>query len=119
MGVVCRAPHSPGSPGSAEHPCMAAQGGTVGTLSASTTVLLPAGLGPYYKTKCFSFRQASVVSLARWPVAGICLLFPCSDLFTLLEHIPNIILCPLLVQLPLLSPYLCSSAAPVSSIPLE
>lgn len=48
----------------AMHPCMAAQRGTVGTLSASTTVLLPAGLGTFYKTKWFSFRQASVVSLA-------------------------------------------------------
>lgn len=115
MGVVCRAPHSPGSPGSAEHPCMAAQGGTVGSLSASTTVLLPAGLGPFYKAKWFSFRQASVVSLARWPLAGTC----GGDLPPLPLHIPNIILCPLLVQLPLLSPYLCSSVAPVSTIPLE
>lgn len=99
---------------------MAAQRGTVGTLSASTTVLLPAGVGPFYKTKWFSFRQASVVSLARWPVASTCGGdLPSSDLFTLLEYIPNIILYPLLVQLPLLSPYLCSSVAPVSTIPLE
>lgn len=49
-------------------------------------------LAPTYETKQSSSRQVSVVSLAQQlaPVAGVCLLFPCSDLFTLLEHIPYV-----------------------------